>query len=64
MSDKPFKIKYCVKCEHAFWHGPDYSVGIMGPTLDDCKADECPYGNRWRDYDSDEDLVDWDGAEL
>ena len=64
MSDRPFKIKHCVKCKHAFWEGPDYSVGIMGPTLEDCDMDVCPCGNKWEDYASDEDLVDWDGAEI
>jgi hypothetical protein len=61
MSDKPFKIKFCVKCKDAFWCGPDYSAGIMGPCLDDCRADACPMGNRWEDYENDK--IDWEGED-
>ena len=50
MSDMPFKIKHCVKCKYAFWRGPDYAAGIMGPCLDDCGEDVCPFGNKWEDY--------------
>lgn len=58
---EPFKIKHCVKCKDAFWCAPDYSVGIMGPSLDDCRADICPFGNRWEDYENDK--IDWDGED-
>ncbi|MCK9571361.1 hypothetical protein M0R72_20600 [Candidatus Pacearchaeota archaeon] len=59
--NKPFKIKHCVKCKEAFWCGPDYSAGIMGSILDDCRADECPFGNRWDDYTDGDDKTDWEG---
>lgn len=61
MSNQPFKIKFCVKCKEAFWCGPDYSAGIMGPCLDDCRADVCPFGNKWEDYENDK--IDWEGED-
>ncbi len=57
-----FKIKHCVRCKDSFWVPPDTSVGIMGPTLEDCRGDKCPFGNKWEDYM--DDKVDWEGAEL
>ena len=62
MTDKPFKIKYCVKCKEAYWAPEDRSVGIMGPTLDDCRAEVCPFGNKWEDYE-DDDKIDWSGED-
>jgi hypothetical protein len=64
MVDKPFKIKFCVKCKESSWSPEDRSVGIMGPTLEDCKAEVCPFGNKWEDYmDDTNDKIDWEGEE-
>lgn len=61
----PFKTKHCVKCKESSWSAPDHSVGIMGPTLEDCRADVCPFGNVWEDYmddniDYESEAEEWD----
>ena len=61
MGDQLFKIKFCVKCKESYWAPEDRSVGIMGPTLDDCGAKVCPFGNDWEDYENDK--IDWDGED-
>ena len=58
---EPFKIKHCMHCQHAYISGPDYSVGIEGPTLEDCDIDVCPFGNDWEDYLNDK--IDWEGSD-
>jgi hypothetical protein len=57
------RIKHCVKCEESSWAPEDRSVGIMGPTLEDCNAEICPFGNKWDDYANSDDKIDWEGEE-
>ena len=60
-----FKMSACWKCLHSRWAPEDRSVGIFGPTLEDCDCDDpCPKGNTWEEYSdtyftpTDEDLAE------